>query len=81
MLDFKDYRRNLRAYFFVGLVLVSFSCCADAQESSDQGQVAATFFFPKSDSDWKRVTAAEVSWNEAALNEMCDMQENRNHLL
>ncbi len=70
MLDFKDYRRNLRAYFFVGLVLVSFSCCADAQESSDQGQVAATFFFPKSDSDWKRVTAAEVSWNEAALNDM-----------
>ena len=47
MLDFKDYRRNLRAYFFVGLVLVSFSCCADAQESSDQGQVAATFFFQK----------------------------------
>ncbi len=70
MLDLKNYHRDLRACVFVGLIFALFNCCVGAQESSDQVQVATQPFFPKSDSDWKRLTPSSAGWDEAALKEL-----------
>ena len=70
MLDLKNYHRDLRACVFVGLIFALFNCCVGAQESSDQVQVATQPFFPKSDSDWKRLTPASAGWDKAALKDL-----------
>ncbi|MDA7887241.1 serine hydrolase [bacterium] len=71
MLDFEEDGPNLRAYFLVGLFLVSFNCCVYAQELDAQVQAdAQDLFFPKSDSDWKRLAPTEANWDEAALKNM-----------
>lgn len=67
MLGFENYGRDLRVYFFVGL-LFSLQCCAGAQEQSDRVPAdAQNLFFPKSDKNWERLTPAEANWDEAAL--------------
>ena len=67
MLGFENYGRDLRVYFFVGL-LFSLQCCAGAQEQSARVPAdAQNLFFPKSDKNWERLTPAEANWDEAAL--------------
>ena len=61
---------NVKVGFLVLLALASSCPRADAQEANKISPTAPELFFPKNDSDWKRLKAADLHWNETALNDM-----------
>lgn len=60
----------LKVCFLVLLALASSCTDTHAKEANKIGTVAPELFFPESDSDWKRLKASDLNWNELALKDM-----------